>query len=326
MTPPVSRRVFVKHSLVASAGAAMAVGRAGAAAVSQAADAPAATQSAPAGSSPAVKDALPQGKIGNLKISRMLLGGNLLTHFTHSRDLQYVYALAKHYNTEEKIIETMALAEAQGINTLAIHTFGGPQSYLTKYREKHGGKMQWIICPTAAIEDGLAKFNQQVQQLVDAGTDALYIWGVQSDQLVKAGRADLIAKAVEAVKLHGVPCGVGGHLSEVLVECERLKVPNDFYIKTLHHHDYPTAKLNHDSSWCEDPEKVIETMSGVIKPWIAFKVMAAGAIPPQNAFQYAFANGADFVLAGMFDFEIEEDARIVKGVLSKVQRSRPWRA
>ena len=35
-------------------------------------------------------------------------------------------------------------------------------------------------------------------------------------------------------------------------------------------------------------------MKEVTKPWIAFKVLAAGAIPPQDGFRYAFANGAGF--------------------------------
>ena len=61
------------------------------------------------------------GQIGKLKVSRMLLGGNLLTHYTHSRDLQYVYNLTAHYNTDAKIMETMALAEQHGINTLSMH-------------------------------------------------------------------------------------------------------------------------------------------------------------------------------------------------------------
>ena len=52
------------------------------------------------------------GKIGKLKVSRMLLGGNLLTHFTHSRDLKYVYNLAAHYNTDEKIMETLGAGRA----------------------------------------------------------------------------------------------------------------------------------------------------------------------------------------------------------------------
>jgi hypothetical protein len=67
-------------------------------------------------------------------------------------------------------------------------------------------------------------------------------------------------------------------------------------------------------------------MKDVEKPWIAFKVMAAGAIPPANAFRYAFENGADHVLAGMFDFEIAQDAQIANGILDAVTRSRPWRS
>ncbi len=54
--------------------------------------------------------------------------------------------------------------------------------------------------------------------------------------------------------------------------------------------------------------------------------MAAGAIPPEDALQYVFNNGADFSLLGMFDFEIEKDATIARQVLANVQRTRPWRA
>ena len=309
MTPGMSRRTFVRKSVLASAGAALVVGSAGKGGVAKAAE-----------------DALPRGKIGELEISRLLLGGNLLTHYTHSRDLKYVYSLARHYNTEEKILQTMATAEEHGINTLVIHTAKNVMKLLKRYRHKEGGKIQWIICTTAPMEDGLAKFNQAVQQLVDDGVDAVYIWGVRGDQLVKDGRVDLIGKAVDAVKAHGIPCGVGGHLMEVVVECEKEKIDTDFYVKTLHHHDYPSAKLNFDSMWCNKPEELSELMKGVEKPWIAFKVMAAGAIPPKSAFQYAFDKGGDFVLAGMFDFEIAEDVRIAKEALSSVNRARPWRA
>jgi hypothetical protein len=68
-------------------------------------------------------------------------------------------------------------------------------------------------------------------------------------------------------------------------------------------------------------------MATVEKPWLAFKVMAAGAIPPHVGFSHAFRNGADFVIAGMFDFQIEDDVKIaVENVRKFDNRKRPWYA
>ena len=186
--------------------------------------------------------------------------------------------------------------------------------------------MQWIMAPLDPLEPGLEKYGEQVQKLVDDGADAVYVWGVQADALVGQGKLDLIDKAVHLGKSLGVPCGVAAHDLRVVRECEQQKIAADFYIKTLHHHKYPSAKLNYDSMWCSNPEETAEFMRGVQKPWIAFKVLAAGAIPPQDAFRYAFANGADFILAGMYDFEIAEDVQIVNAALaSQPQRVRAWR-
>ena len=137
-----------------------------------------------------------------------------------------------------------------------------------------------------------------------------------------------MAKAVELPrKEFGVPSGVGGHQLDVVKACEEHGVNPDFYIKTFHHKSYPSAKMDYDNSWCDTPEAVAEYMKTVQKPWIAFKTMAAGAIPPKNAFRYAFNNGADFVLAGMFDFEMAEDVKTLKDALGGVaERPRPWRA
>ncbi len=311
-----SRRKFMASSIAAPTAAALSVQ---AAAQAKAAPSP----------------GLPQGRIGDLEISRLLLGGNLLTHFTHSRDLKYVYKLAEHYNTDEKIIETLTLAEEHGINTLVVHTVPRILSTLKKHRYELGGKIQWIICSTAPVGDDLSEYAKSVEQLVGDGTEAIYLWGVHADGLVANGRVDVIAKAVEIAKEHGVPSGVGAHDLRVIKECEANGVDADFYIKTFHHHKYPTGPKPEQLTkpyteipgyWCQDPEEVIDVMKDVEKPWIAFKVMAAGAIPPKDAFKYVFDNGADHVLAGMFDFEIAEDSGIINDILPNVQRTRPWRS
>jgi len=324
MTSDMTRRSFVKETLLSATGVALAL------------DAPGQSETKPASTPPASHAALANGKIGKMEVSRLILGGNLLTHYTHSRDLRYVYSLAAHYNTDEKIMETLALAEAHGINTVSMHNPPHPISVLRRYRRERGGKIKWIICPTAPVESDMAKYRQEVESLVKDGCEAIYLWGVHADALVTQDRIDLLAKAVAVAKEFGVPSGVGGHSLEVVKACEKNGVKADFYIKTFHHHNYPTGpkpeQLKPPYSefpgyWCKNPEETAEFMKMVQKPWIAFKTMAAGAIPPPDAFRYAFANGADFVLAGMFDFEIAEDVQTAKDALAGVtDRARPWRA
>ena len=64
------------------------------------------------------------------------------------------------------------------------------------------------------------------------------------------------------------------------------------------------------------------------EPWIAFKVMAAGAIHPKDAFRYAWESGADFVCAGMYDFQMVEDVNIAVAALGTglPGRQRAWMA
>ena len=84
---------------------------------------------------------------------------------------------------------------------------------------------------------------------------------------------------------------------------------------------------HHDNMWCNTPEQTKEFMKKVEKPWVAYKVLGAGAIPPSTGFKYAFGNGADFACVGMFDFQIVENANCACEALSESsQRDRPWMA
>jgi hypothetical protein len=66
-------------------------------------------------------------------------------------------------------------------------------------------------------------------------------------------------------------------------------------------------------------------MKTVHKPWIGYKVLGAGRALPEAGFRHAFENGADFIVVGMFDWQVRDDAAHVQQMLSKgLERGRAW--
>jgi len=279
---------------------------------------------------PGSQSTLPFGRIGKLKISRLIMGGNLIAGFAHSRDLLYLSRLLRHYFTPEKILETLEIAEAYGIN--AINTNPRATEIIQRYRKEWNSDLLWIVQGYPNEKGDVTG----IQKSIDAGASAVYVQGSVGDRLVANGKLDVLAKALELIRKNGLPAGVGGHDLATIQACEKAGLPVDFYVKTLHTSDYFTARRpdqptrvndsRNDNFWCVDPQAVIDFMQAVEKPWIAFKVMAAGAIAPRKAFTHAFHGGADFILAGMFDFQVSKDVHFAREVLAKVRRKRPWRA
>lgn len=265
---------------------------------------------------------MPMGKIKDVRISRIFAGGNLISGFAHSRDLIYVSGLLKSYFTDEKVMETLELCEEMGINTAILRLDDHCKRILNRYWEERGGKIQWIAQVKIQPDDLSA-----IQDAVDHGAVGVYVHGGNCDSYVEKGQVDLLGKAVDLIKKNKVIAGLAAHQIEVPIACEKAGLDPDFYMKTLHSHGYWSAegRSEHDNIWSRTPEKTIEFMRTVKKPWIAYKVMAAGAIPPSRAFKYAYEGGADFICAGMFDFQVREDAIIAKKVLAgQLNRQRPW--
>lgn len=289
-------------------------------------------QSARLGSVKDLQGSVPHGRIGQVEISRLICGGNLISGIAHARDLIYVSPLLKEYFTDEKIIGTLRLCESCGINTAILRTDQNTIRILHKYWNR-GGKIQWLA-QVYPKEDDL---TSNTQWALDNGAVGAYIQGNIADRWIKANRVDLFEKVIHFIRSRGKIAGTGAHQLEVPMALEAARVDLDFYMKTLHRPDYWSLETEnqfvdvsdnpHDNYWCLEPERTIDFMQTVNKPWIAYKILAAGAIKPEVGFRHAFENGADFACVGMFDFQVVPDVNTLVGLWPQVQkRKRPWLA
>ncbi len=319
MPNDLNRRNFLKKSVVASPAAVLALSLEEKALLG-------ATSRKPTAATPGDSaKGMPMGKIGNLAISRIFCGGNLISGFAHARDLIYVSSLLRSYFTDEKVMETFEICEETGINTAILRLDEHCIRIINRYWNNRGGKLQWI----AQVKMPNADPMSEAKKAIDSGAVGVYVHGGVADGWVELGRADVLGKAVDFIKQNGVIAGIGGHSVQVPMACEKEGLNVDFYMKTLHSHKYWSAQRQpeRDNIWSKTPEETLEFMKKVEKPWIAYKVMAAGAIQPKAAFKYAYENGADFICAGMFDFQVREDVILARDTLSgKLNRQRPWRS
>lgn len=275
---------------------------------------------------------MPGGKIGKIEISRLICGGNLISGYAHSRDLIYVSNLLKHYFSEEKIFATWALCEQHGINTMVASSSDPRVGRLYRDYVKRGGKIQYVAQINPTAED----LTTSAKQAADAGAVGAFLLGNIGDKWSREGAVGRIGEVVEIIKDHGMIAGVAAHALRTPMAVEKAGIAVDYYVKTLHHDNYwskrrpdqdkePIDNYKVDNYWCMDAAETVEFMAKIKRPWIAYKVLAAGAISPRDGFRYAFESGADFALVGMFDFQIADDVYIVKDLLAaKLKRPRAW--
>ncbi len=270
-----------------------------------------------------LKGPAPLAQLGKVKISRLIFGGNQIADYNHCRRYPYVNEVISSYYTPEKIASALRMSEKCGVNSILTNPTFFPK--LQNYWKNFGGKIQ-LISDCGNPSD----LQEAVRRSIDAGAVACYIHGGVGDRLAREGKFDEMGKALDLMRRNGVPAGIGGHQLNTVRRSVEGGLRPDFWMLTFHQMKWGKSEElqpGFDEIQCPNPEAVAAYMQERKEPWIAFKTLAVGVIPPAEAFQYAFDNGADFICVGMFEWQIVNDVNIAgDAIKNAANRPRPWRA
>ena len=258
-------------------------------------------------------------QLGNLPVSRFILGGNPFSGFSHQgedRDRE----MMRYYNAEH-ILTTFRQAEDLGINTFLGRGDQHIIRLIMEYRDS-GGNLQWIAqtCPE------MQSIEKSVERIIQGEAQACFIHGGVMDFLYANNLLEQVPPAIDMIKSAGLPAGIAGHDPQVFEWAEN-NLDVDFYMCSYYNASHRDEQAEHISGmpeWFkpEDREIMVKLIHKLKKPVIHYKIMAAGRNDPREALNYTARHmrDCDAVCVGFFTKGkpdmIEEDIQIFEESLN----------
>ncbi len=252
-------------------------------------------------------------RIGDLTLSRLLLGSNPFSGFSHQgeeRDARMV-----HYYTVARIKQTLFEAERLGISGFVARTDFHVMRMLLEYRDE-GGRLAWLAqtCPEVGEAEAC------IRRAARGGAVACHIHGGVMDHLVGQGRGAEVAGAIAFVRALGMKAGIAGHTTEVFEWAER-DLDVDYYMCCYYNPTSRSADPEHvhgavETYREEDRQAMADLIATLSKPVIHYKILAAGRNDPEQAFAYCCARmrPQDLACVGVFTGDdprmLETDVRL----------------
>jgi hypothetical protein len=262
---------------------------------------------------------LPQIRLGEHSVSRLICGDNPFkanSHLSASLNRQM-----KRYYTPSQILRTLSRCEQVGINCWQA-SFAGELELHRRHVEE-GGRMQLIVIE--ADTDIIAKAK-------NVGAIAVAHQGEATDRLFKSGQLDKVNDFLKQVRDAGMLVGVSTHMPAVVDAIESKGWDVDYYMTCVYERNRSAAELkkllNHvpipvkEVYLTEDPPRMFRAMRNTKRPCLAFKILAAGRFSwhrqwVDRAFRQTFQSikSTDGVIVGIYDEyrdEAAENAEFVR--------------
>lgn len=251
---------------------------------------------------------IPSRKIGHHDISRLIIGGNPFSGIAHAEPMIYSDELFKKYFTRTKVVEILKMCANNGISNFLGRIDNRICGFMDAYADAAGQYMPWIGQTAKKPMNGATKQEiiDNIKMAKDHGAIGCYIQGQSSDYYVEEGQPGEIEILLNETRKLGMIAGIGAHDIKTIRATEKAKLQPDFYMKTFNRLEYA----------CPDFPGTADFMSQIEIPWIAFKVLAAGRMEPEEGFAEALKANADILCVGMFDFQVEQNAKLFNELIS----------
>ncbi|MBE6588937.1 MAG: hypothetical protein E7643_02045 [Ruminococcaceae bacterium] len=253
---------------------------------------------------------LPTMNIGDLKVSRLIVGSNPFTGKSHL-DRETDADMLDHY-TEERIFSMLERCEAVGINAVQSRGSMPVMGLLKKYRDL-GGNLLWL----AQTGKDLSTFSEELDEMMKYKPSAICIHGELSDFLYLNGMLDRLEGLLEQMRRKNLPVGICSHFPEVLIYAEEHGICPDYYMASVFNLFLPDPKRGESTPGerfdISDVPRMYEVIRSLSAPTVALKILGAGRRcadqnEVKNAFIEAFSSMkvGDGVLVGMFDKYVDQ--------------------
>jgi hypothetical protein len=249
-------------------------------------------------------------------LTRLVIGANPFGGFSHQspeRDAEMVK-----YHTVERILETWKRAQVAGINVMVTnneskHVVEAVQKYISS-----GGPMQWIAQVNCR---DTAQMHQAIDRVIEIGCRAMYFHGWLVDNAYARKDDALIRDWCNYARARRIPVGVAGHSPLAHLWVDSLNV-TDFHAVCFYNCGSLHAGKGHKFRLA-DVAGAVDAIQKIKKPCIAYKIMGAGRVDAQMAFEYAFDNikPGDVVNVGMHRGDRDDMVEVNAGIVRELLRA-----
>lgn len=272
---------------------------------------------------------MPSVKFGEHRISRLIVGGNPVSAFSHLSPQTDVEM--RDYFSAANVKKLLAECERCGINTWQSRGDRHIIRLLNEYRME-GSAIQWIAQTASEYGD----LQRNLAEITSLKPIAIYLHGTKTDGYWNSGQIDRANEALKAIRQTGVRVGLGTHHPEVIDYAESKGWDLDFYMACV----YNLYRKPEDVERLagrpvagnffldSDRERMLARVKSTARTCLIFKIYGAGRQCATSASRQAavdlvfqYAKPRDVVVVGMFpkhSEQVRENCRMVMEAITRV--------